>query len=84
MFLGRNISGGEVMTGQHFYKHLAEKITSLQTNSFGDVRLRFFLENSPRLFGHPISGPKERVVKKINPVINITTLPRGTEKATWG
>lgn len=34
------------------------KITSLQTNSFGDGSLRFSLERSPRLSGHPISGPK--------------------------
>lgn len=42
----------------HLNEHLAEKITSLQTNCFGDGRVRFFLERSPPLSGHPISGPK--------------------------
>lgn len=49
---------GATRLSNHRYKHLAGKITSLQTSSFGDDSLRFFLERCPLLSGRPISGPK--------------------------
>lgn len=47
----------------------AEKITSLQFNSFCDGQLRFSLGRFPLLSGHPISGSKGTRKKRVTPTL---------------